>query len=143
MPGDPLAPPRKSPALPPGVAHSRRAALLMLAGLIAAGFPLPYTAVALIPLAWAGVESVLAIRARSAGGATARSITSSVIGLVLVCLLAAMVLLPYAFYGTMKSLQDCTQGANTAVAAADCTSRYGSLESIVSGFLSFGQRAGG
>ena len=80
---------------------------------------------------------------RVAGGAPARSVASSVDGLVLVCLLAAMVLLPYAFYGTMKNLQDCTQGANTAVAAADCNSRYGSLESIVGGFLSFGQRAGG
>jgi hypothetical protein len=116
---------------------------MMLAGLIAAGLPLPYTAVALIPLAWAGFESVLAIRARSAGGMQTRGIASSVIGLVLVCLLAAMVLLPYAFYGTMKGLQDCTLGANTAVAAADCNSRYGSLESIVGGFLSFGQRAGG
>lgn len=115
----------------------------MLAGLVAAGSPLPYTALALFPLAWAGVESVLAIRARSAGGAPARSVASSVIGLVLACLLAGLVMLPYAFYGTMKSLQDCTQGANTAVAAADCTSRYGSFESIVGGFLSFGRREGG
>ena len=138
-----MALPRKSPALPPGVAHSRRAAVLMLTGLIAAGSPLPDTAAALLPLAWAGFESVLAIRARSAGGAPARSVASSVVGLVLVCLLAAMVLLPYAFYGTMKNLQDCTQGANTAVAAADCNSRYGSLESIVGGFLSFGQSSGG
>lgn len=133
-----MAPPRTSRVLPPGVAHSRRAALLMLTGLIATGSPLPYSALAVIPLAWAGVESVLAIRDRHAHRAPVGGIVSSVIGLVLVCVLTAMVLLPYAFYGTMKNLQDCNLGANTAVAAADCNSRYGSLESIVGGFLSVG-----
>lgn len=139
-----MAPPPKSRPLPPGVAHSRRAALLMLAGLIAAGSPLPYTAVALIPLAWAGVESVLAIRARSTDQEPTRGIASSVVGLVLVCLLSVMVLLPYAFYGPEKSRQDCELGANTAIAAADCNARFNSgLDSILGGFLSFGQRAGG
>jgi hypothetical protein len=131
-----LATPPKS--LPPGVAHSRRAAMLMLAGLIAAGSPLPYTAVAVIPLIWAGVESVLAIRDRHAHRSPVSGIVSSVIGLVLVCILTGMVLLPYAFYGTMKNLQDCNLGANTALAAADCKARFGSVESIVGGFLSFG-----
>jgi len=138
-----LASPRTSRVLPPGMAHSRRAALLMLVGLIAAGSPLPYSATALIPLVWAGSESILAIRARSAGGAPSRSIASSVAGLVLVCLLTAMVLLPYAFYGTMKNLQECNTAANTAVAAADCNSRYGDSDSILRGFLSFGPGAGG
>jgi hypothetical protein len=117
--------------------------MLMLVGLIASASPLPYSAAALIPLVWAGFESVLAIRARSVGGAPARGIASSVVGLVLVCLLIAMVLLPYAFYGTMKNLQECTDAANTAVAAADCNARYGSPESIIGSFLSFGSRAGG
>jgi len=126
------------------MAHSRRSAVLMLVGLVAAGFPLPYTAVAVVPLVWAGVETVLAIRARSAGGAATRGIVSSGVSLVLVCILTAIVLLPYAVYGTAKSLQDCALGANTAIAAADCNARlYGSLESILGGFLSFGQHAGG
>lgn len=112
--------------------------MLMLAGLLAAGSPLPYTAVAVIPLVWAGVESVLAIRDRQARGAPARGIVANVIGLALVCVLTGMVLLPYAFYGTMKDLQDCNLGANTALAAADCNARYGSVESILGGFLSFG-----
>jgi len=139
-----LASPPTSRVLPPGAAHTRRAALLMLAGLVAAGAPLPYTAVAVIPLAWAGVESVRAIRARSKDGAAARGIASSVVGLVLVCLLTVMVLLPYAFYGPEKSRQDCAAGANTAIAAADCNARFVSgLDSILSGFLSSGQHAGG
>lgn len=120
------------------MAHSRRSVLLMLVGLLAAGSPLPYTAAALVPLTWAGVESVLAIQARSASRASTRSIVSGVVGLVMVCALASMVLLPYAFYGPVKSLQDCTQGANTAIAVADCNARYGSLDSILGGFLSFG-----
>lgn len=120
------------------MAHSRRAALLMLVGLIAAGSPLPYTAAALVPLVWAGVESILAIKARSASQAPTRTIVSGVVGLVMVCALVSMVLVPYAFYGPVKKLQDCTQGANTAIAVADCNARYGSLESIVGGFLSFG-----
>ena len=133
-----MATSEKSRTLPPGVAHSRRSALLMLVGLIAAGSPLPYTAAALVPLVWAGVESILAIRARSANRAPTLSILSGVVSLVIVCALASMVLLPYAFYGPVKNLQDCTQGANTAVAVADCNRRYGSLESILSGFLNFG-----
>jgi hypothetical protein len=110
----------------------------MLVGLIAAGSPLPYTAAALVPLVWAGVESILAIQARSANRAPTLSILSGVVGLVMVCALTSMVLLPYAFYGPVKNLQDCIQGANTAVAVADCNTRYGSLESILGGFLNFG-----
>ena len=139
-----MASPRTSRILPPGVAHSRRSAVLMLTGLIAAGSPLPYTALAVVPLVWAGVESVLSIRARSTAKAPTRGIVSSVVGLVLVCVLTAMVLLPYALYGTFKSLQDCTLGANTAIAAADCNARFSSaLDSIFGGLLSSGQHAGG
>lgn len=137
--------PHQSPAaLPPGVAHSRQAAVLMLLGLIAAGSPLPYTAVALIPLAWAGVESIRSIRARSMAQAPTRGIVASVVALVLVCGLSLVVLLPFAFYGTSKNLQDCTLAANTAIASADCNSAYNSsLDSIFSGLLSFARRAGG
>jgi hypothetical protein len=142
-----LASPRKSAALQPGVAHSRRAAMLMLTGLIAAGTPLPYTAVAVIPLVWAGVESVRSIQARSTAHAQAlaqsaarsptRGIVSSVVGLVLVSVLTLMVLVPYAFYGTFKGRQDCDLGANTAIAAADCKARFSSgLDPIFGGFLS-------
>jgi hypothetical protein len=113
----------------------------MLVGLIAAGSPLPYTAVALIPLAWAGVESVLSIRARShvgPGSAPVAALISSVVGLVLVFVLTVMVLTPYAFYDSQKHLQDCTLGANTAIAAADCKVRYGESESILGDVLSSG-----
>jgi hypothetical protein len=114
--------------------------MLMLAGLVASGNPLPYTAVAAIPLVWAGVESIRAIRAMSAGRAPTRSIVWSVIGLLMVCALTAMVLVPYAVYGPAKSLQDCTSAANTAVAAADCKSRfYGGLGSFVGGFPGVGR----
>jgi hypothetical protein len=140
----PLVSPHKSPALPPGVAHSRQFAVLMLIALIAAGSPLPFSAVAVVPLVWAGVESILSIRARSTARAPARGIVSSVVGLALVCALTLVVLLPYAVYDTSKSLQDCTLGANTAIATADCNSRYNtSLDSIAGGFLNFEKRAGG
>lgn len=133
-----MASPRTPRVLPPGAAHSRRSAMLMLAGVVAAGSPLPYTAVAVIPLVWAGVESVRAIQARSNAQASTRGIVSSVLGLVLVSVLTVMVLLPYAFYGTAKGLQDCTRGANTAIATADCNAQYGGLDSILGGFLSAG-----
>ena len=151
---------RSTRTLPPGVAHSRKAAMLVFAGLIAARSPLPYTAAAVIPLVWAGVELVLSIRDRavtsppalsatgapgqSARRAPARGIASSIIGLALVCILAATVMLPYAFYGTVKRLQDCAQGANTAIANRDCNARYNSdLDPAVRGFLRIGQPAGG
>jgi len=143
-----LASPRTSRVLPPGAARSRRSAVLMLTGLLAARSPLPYTAVALIPLVWAGVEVVLSIRERSAARSTppspSRGIVSGVVSLVLVCALTVVVLLPYAFYDTVKTLQDCTLGANTSIAAADCNIRYQrSLNSTLGGLLIFGQRAGG
>lgn len=135
-----MASPRKPRVLPPGMVHARRSAILMLVGLIAAGTPLPYTAIAVLPLAWAGYESVLAIRVRSAEPTPTRSIVSSAVGLVLVCVLTAMVLLPYAAYGTAKSWQDCTLGANTAVAMAECKAQfYTGLESFLGGFLGAGR----
>jgi hypothetical protein len=94
------------------VAHSRQSAILLLVGLIASTSPLPYTAVAVVPLLWAGVESIRSIQARStaqsaaaeANRSPARGIVAGVVGLVLVCILTVMVLLPYAFYGMTKSL---------------------------------------
>jgi hypothetical protein len=114
--------------------------MLMLVGLVAAGAPLPYTAVAVVPLLWSGFESVLAIRARSAGLTPTGSIVSSVVGLALVGVLTSVVLLEYVVYDTAKSLQDCTSGANTAVAMADCRSQYNhSLTSFLGGFLDAGR----
>jgi len=114
--------------------HARRSAMLMLAGLLASGTPLPYTAVAAVPLVWAGVESVRAIRAMSGGRAPVRGIVWSAVSLVMVCALTAIVLLPYVVYGPAKSLQDCISGANTAVAKAECRSRFsGGFESILGG----------
>ena len=130
--------------LPPGMAHARRSALLMLVGLVASSTPLPYTAVAVLPLVWSGVESVRAIRAMSGGRAPTRGIVWSAVGLVMVCALTVMVVLPYAVYGPAKRLQDCTGGANTAVAMAECKSHfYGGLESFLGGLVSVEQRAGG
>ena len=135
-----MAAPRKPRVLPPGMAHARRSAMLMLVGLVASGTPLPWTAVAVVPLVWAGFESVRAIRAMSAGRAPARNIVWSVVGLVLVVALTLVVLLPYAVYGPAKSLQDCTGGANTAVAMAECKSHfYGGLESFLGGFPGVGR----
>lgn len=129
-----MASARTPRVLPPGMAHARRSALLMLVGLVASGTPLPYTAVAVIPLAWSGVESVRAMRAMSRGGAPTRGIVWSVVGLVMVCALTVMALLPYAVYGQAKRLQDCTSGANTAVALAECKSHfYGGFESFLGG----------
>lgn len=130
-----MASPREPRSQLPGIAHARRSAVLMLLGLVASETRLPYTAVAVLPLVWAGYESVRAIRAMSRGRAPTRSIVWSVIGLALVCVLTAVVLLPYAVYGPAKSLQDCTGGANTAVAMAECNSRfYGGLGSLFGGF---------
>ena len=106
----------------------------MLVGLVVSSTPLPYTAVAVVPLVCAGVESVRAMRAMSRGGAPTRGIAWSAVGLVMVCVLTVMVLLPYAVYGPAKRLQDCTGGANTAVAVAECKSHfYGVFGSFLSG----------
>jgi phosphoribosylcarboxyaminoimidazole (NCAIR) mutase len=139
-----LASIRTPRVLPPGMAHARRSALLMLVGLVASSTPLPYTAVAVLPLVWSGVESVRAIRAMSGGRAPTRGIVWSAVGLVMVCALTVMVVLPYAVYGPAKRLQDCTGGANTAVAMAECKSHfYGGLESFLGGLVSVEQRADG
>jgi hypothetical protein len=135
-----LAPPRKPRVLPPGMAHARRSAVLVLLGLAASGTRLPYTAVAALPLIWAGVESVLAIREIARAHAPTRNIVWNVVGLVLICVLTTVVLLPYAVYGPAKRLQDCTSAANTAVALADCKSHfYGGLASLLGGLSGAGR----
>ena len=135
-----MATPRTPRVLPPGMVHARRSAMLMLVGLLASGTPLPYTAVAALPLVWAGVESIRAIKAMSNGRAPTRSIVWSAVGLVLVCALTSVVLLPYAVYGPAKRLQDCTDAANTAIAVAECkTHFYGGLESFLGGFAGAGR----
>ena len=114
--------------------------MLLLVGLAVSWTPLPYNAVAVIPLVWAGVESVRAIRSSAKGAAPRRGIVSSVFGLVLASVLTAMVLLPYTVYGTAKRFQDCTSGANTAIAAAECDSRRKSdLRPFFGGFLDNGR----
>jgi hypothetical protein len=108
----------------------------MLVGLAASWAPLPYNAAAVIPLVWAGVESVLAIRASSSVPGPKRRIMSGVVGLVLATVLTSTVLLPYAVYGTAKRFQDCSTGANTAIAAAECDSqRKSDLQPFFGGFL--------
>lgn len=108
--------------------------MLVLVGLVASSTPLPYTALAAVPLVWAGVELVRAILAMSRGKAPIRGIVWSVIGLVMVSALTVLALLPYAVYGPAKSLQDCTSGANTAVARAECKSHFsGGFESFLIG----------
>ena len=135
-----MASPRTPRVLPPGMTHVRRSAVLMLVGLLASGTPLPYTAAAAIPLVWAGVESVRAIRAMSVARAPTRGIVWSVLGLVMVSILTSVVLLPYAVYGPAKNLQECTSAANTAVALAECRSHfYGGLESFLGGFPGAGR----
>ncbi|HET7477274.1 MAG TPA: hypothetical protein VFJ97_14795 [Dermatophilaceae bacterium] len=111
-------------AAPPGVSHSRRAAILLLLGLLASSLSLPYTLVALVPLGLAGWESVRGIRAFSAERAPARFVVWTAFGLVLNAVLVLGVLLPYAFYGTAKGLQDCYAGANTAAARAECRRQF-------------------
>jgi len=131
-----LASTEKSRVLSPGMAHSRRSAMLLLAGLAASTMPLPYTGLAAVPLVWAGVESIRAIRAMSGGRAPARGIMWAVIGLAMVCALTVTALLPYAVYGPAKNLQDCLKGANTAVATAECkTHFYGGVDPFLRGFL--------
>jgi hypothetical protein len=91
------------------------------------------------------VESVRSIQARSAGRAPTCNTAPSVVALVLVCPPAVLVSLPRAFFGMVKSLEDHTLGANTAIAAADGSSRFNddSLNSIFSGAFSSGWPAGG
>ncbi|MEO8555280.1 MAG: hypothetical protein ABI474_01310 [Actinomycetota bacterium] len=131
-----MASTQKPRVLPPGMAHSRRSAILLLAGVVATSMPLPYTGLAAVPLVWAGVESIRAIRAMSGGRAPARGIVWSAIGLAMVCALTVSALLPYAVYGPAKGLQDCLKGANTAVATGECKAHfYGDVDPFLRGFL--------
>lgn len=116
--------PTPQQVLPPGVTHSRRAAILMLLGFLGAGIPLPWTAVALIPLALAGVESVRALQAMSRGGAPTRVTVWSGLGLALIVAMALVISVPYLFFGASMGYQHCLEGANTAVASAQCEADF-------------------
>lgn len=135
----------------PGVLHSRRSAVLLLLGYLAAQSLLPWKALALVPLAWAAVESGRAMLAFSRTGDAARTgdagsrrsawpeqagrqratavagvpgqrsaMVWTVVGMVIIGLMMTSVIVPFLFYDSMKSYQDCMLGANTGAASAKC-----------------------
>ena len=119
----------------PGIQHARRAGLLMLLGAVAAGVPLPWTALALLPLGMALVESVRGLRQMRGGRAPARVVTWASMGLALTVAMTVLALLPFAFYDTSKNYQDCIAGANTSTAAAQCrTDLYAGLNGVLTGW---------
>lgn len=119
----------------PGVQHARRAAVLMLLGALAAGVPLPGTALALLPLGLALVESVRALRAMGGGRAPARVVAWTGMGLALTVGMVLLAVLPFLFYDTSKRYQDCIVGANTSTAAARCrTDLYDGLSGVLTGW---------
>lgn len=118
--------------VPPGAAHVRRASVLLVAGFLASALSLPWTALALLPLGWSAYESMRALLQMRAAHAPGRALALPVFGLVVTGMLAASVVLPYAFYDATKSYQDCIAGANTQVATAQCrTSLYGGLRPML------------
>lgn len=119
----------------PGARHARRAGLLMLLGAVAVGVPLPWTALALLPLGLAAVESVRGLRAMSGGRAPTRVVVWTGMGLALTVAMTLMASLPFVFYDTSKNYQDCIVGANTSTAAAQCrTDLYDGLTGVLSGW---------
>lgn len=118
--------------------HSRRSALLLLLGYIAAQTLLPWKALALLPLGYAAVESgraILAFAASSNKGGRG-AVMWTVLGTVLIGLTMTSVIVPYFFYDSMKAYQDCMLGANTSVASARCQSVLrGSIEPLLRGYV--------
>lgn len=121
--------------LVPGASHARRAGVLMLVGALAVGVPLPWTALALLPLGLATVESLQALREMKRGRAPRRVVAWAGAGLALTVVMALLTVLPFAFYDTSKRYQDCMVGANTETAAAQCRSDlYAGLTGVLGGW---------
>ncbi|HEX8971070.1 hypothetical protein [Oryzihumus sp.] len=121
--------------LPPGMAHARRAGLLMLVGALGVGVPLPWTAIALLPLGLSVMEAVRALRAMSGGRAPARVVAWTSTGLVLAVVMGVATAAPFAFYDSSKRYQDCMVGANTSAAAAQCRADlYDGLTGVLTGW---------
>ncbi len=112
--------PANDKQLPPGATHSRRAAILMLAGFAATYLDAPGNLVSLVALVPAVVESVRALleirRAPSSGGPT----VWTALGLALSVMMIMVVALPYLFYPSTSDYRECMGGANTAAAEVRC-----------------------
>lgn len=112
----------------------------MLLGVLGTAIPLPWRAVALLPLLLAAVESVRALRAMAKAHAPARFVIWTVLGLVLVSFFAFVVVVPFFFYDATKAYQDCMLGANTATAAAQCRTTFlGGLQNLFDAWSSVGR----
>jgi hypothetical protein len=103
----------------------------MLAGLAALTMPFPWVGVALLPLAWAAVESVRAMRAMRAGDAAPGAQAWTMTGFALILLMMASVGWPFIFFGASMEYQRCLEGANTGPARAEC--RMGVLDQVSPG----------
>lgn len=116
-----MASPGKTRVTPTCVRHARRSSLLALLGVALLLIPMPYSALSLLLLGGAAYESIQAIRTANVPAARSTRI-SSIVGLVLVGVLALLVAAPYAFYDQSSSYQRCREAANTNIAMARCTS---------------------
>lgn len=105
---------------PTTVVHSRRAAILALLGVALSIIPMPWSSLSLLALGGGAYESVHSIRTAK-GRQAGRTRNGSVVGLVLIVLLAVVVALPYAFYKDASAYQRCQQAANTNQAMARCS----------------------
>lgn len=121
--------------LPPGAAHSRRAAFYLFIGFLASLMPMPFNLVAVLPLGFAVWSSIQTQRALGAAKAPTTTRFWSGIGLSLTVLLLLVVAIPYAFYSSSHGYQDCLKGANTQTAKQACEQQLGQQSDLLGRIL--------
>lgn len=123
------APPPQRPAQAPdetmmqALKDSRRAGILLIAGVLLGMFAMPKNLVAVVALLPSLFYFVRTLRAQ-VGRAPAVAVVWTALGFVLASMVLAGTLLPYLFFDNSMALQECVDAANTLEARSECTQNW-------------------
>ncbi|WP_462418109.1 hypothetical protein [Kytococcus sp. Marseille-QA3725] len=99
---------------------SRRAALLLITGVLLGMLPMPWSLVAAVALLPSLYFFVRTLRAQI-GTSPAPAVLWTALGFVFASMSLAGTLLPYLFFNHSMALQECVTAANTLQAESECT----------------------
>lgn len=112
------------PPRTPGRSASNRFALVALAAIIAGSLPLPLSSLGIVAAVAAVVLGIRAAVVLVQEHARGLLVGWTIVGVVLMSMVAVLLTAVYALYPVHKERQDCLAGAGTQQAQAECNLRY-------------------
>ncbi|NHN56607.1 hypothetical protein G9U51_12535 [Calidifontibacter sp. DB0510] len=104
--------------------QSRRATGYLLLAFLASFMPVPFNAVAFLPLTASLVASARCYGALREASAPRNARWWTISGMAITAMLGVSLALPYIFWGAAAPYRDCLEGANTKAAVTACDNRF-------------------